>query len=180
MFVGRMATNDGSVRLVEPDVERDAPLGLQWLAGEAGRETLRLMGVTNATNHPPTLEQERQRIQDFIDKSDQLNWMIAKDERIIGSVWADLEPTEYLKAPSLHIMIGDPTARGQGAGSQAFRTVAKYLADERHESAIYTRHLLGNIGSAKLAATSGFHEDGAPYEDADGLHWQNRRCDPAE
>jgi RimJ/RimL family protein N-acetyltransferase len=101
--------------------------------------------------------------------------MIAKDERIVGSVWADLEPTEYLKAPSMHIMIGDPTARGQGAGGQAFRTVADYLVQECHESVIYIRHLLDNIGSAKLAEACGFREDGEPYEDADGLRWQNMK-----
>jgi hypothetical protein len=56
MFVGELATGDNSVRLVEPDVGRDVPLGLQWLAGVAGRETLRLMGVTEANNHSSTLE----------------------------------------------------------------------------------------------------------------------------
>jgi RimJ/RimL family protein N-acetyltransferase len=175
MFVGELATGDSSVRLVEPDVGRDASLGLQWLAGEAGRETLRLMGVTDANNHPSTLEQERQRIQDFIDKSDQLNWMIAKDEQVIGPIWVELRPIEYLNAPSMHIMIGEPSARGQGTGGQAFRAVANYLECERHESVIYTRHLLDNIGSAKLAAASGFQEDGALYEDANGLRWQNMK-----
>lgn len=173
MFLVEIATNNHAVKLIRPDVERDARLGVEWLAGESGCQTLRKMGVVGKDNQPTTLEQETARVHGFLENQNQLNWMISKNEQVVGAIWVDLEPTEYLGAPSIHIMIGDLAARGQGIGSQAFRAVINHLQGERNEPAIYTRHLSDNVAATRIAEKAGFRNDGKPYYDKDNLQWQN-------
>jgi hypothetical protein len=81
-----LVTSDPLLRLVEPDIERDAALGVKWLAGNNGRNTLRLMGVNDADNKPSSLEKEKARVNGFITKQDQLNWMMEYDGKIVGSI----------------------------------------------------------------------------------------------
>jgi RimJ/RimL family protein N-acetyltransferase len=160
------------VRLVEPDIERDAPISVQWLYGDHGRNTLQLMGVPDNDIQPTTLEQELQRVSDFITDANQLNWMIEYEDRVVGSVWVDLEPTEHTPSPAIHIMIGDPTARGNGVGSSAMSNVIEYLEEQGHKY-IYSRHITSNAGAKRLFEKLGFREFGPAYEDIDSLEWQN-------
>lgn len=174
MFVHEMGTPNPRVRLVKPDVARDAALGVEWLNGEEGRKTLRLMGVPDARNQASTFEKERERVQDFLDRTDQRNWMIELDDQIVGSVWIDLKPTPTMPAPSVHIMIGDPAARGQGAGSAAFRAALDWLrTNEALYPLVYSRHLAHNDPSGALLTKNNFIDLGEPYKDQDGLEWQN-------
>ncbi|HCZ28323.1 TPA: hypothetical protein DHU97_01110, partial [Candidatus Saccharibacteria bacterium] len=62
-----LQTDNPDVFLVEPNIERDAALGVQWLEGELGRATLTSMGVADQDNEPTTMEQERKRVKDFIE-----------------------------------------------------------------------------------------------------------------
>ncbi|HEX7368384.1 MAG TPA: GNAT family N-acetyltransferase [Candidatus Saccharimonadales bacterium] len=162
---------------MKPDVARDAPLGVRWLAGGNGRDTLRKMGVTDQDNKPTTLGQEQRRVRDFLENKNQVCWMIQAGGKIVGAVWVNLEPNEYLRAPSVHIMIGDPAARGKGIGVQVFRSVVTWLENDQKYSKIYTRHLVSNVASAKLAGKSGFVNSGETYRDSDGLLWQNMLLD---
>lgn len=172
MKTTELATNNPNIHLIEPDIERDAPLGVQWLEGEVGRRTLTLMGVTDENNKPTTIDQERERVKEFIEKNGQLNWMIAYQGGVVGSVWADLEPTKYLRSPSVHIMIGSPEMRGKGVGLAATSAVVEYLHKQGYEQ-IFSRYLLKNEASKSLLARIGFHETGVPYTDEDNLEWQN-------
>lgn len=168
-----LQTANKDITLVPPDVERDAPLGVQWLAGEAGRVTLKLMGNTDEQNKPSTLEEEKERVRDFIENTNQLNWMIQFKNSIVGSIWVDLVASEHLPAPSIHLMIGDPNARKHGIGTDACIAVIKYLKNTEEYRTIYSRHLVINIGSAKLLNILGFENNGSTYSDSDGLVWQN-------
>ena len=167
-----LETPDPHVRLVEPVVDRDAPLGVEWLQGDVGRSTLKLMGVVGGDNKPASLDEERERVQSFIDRDDQLNWMIQYDEQVVGSIWVDLGPSDYLKSPSVHIMIGDPEVRGKGVGTASTSSVISHLSQTGYKS-IYSRYQLINTGSAKLLHDVGFQPDGEPYTDSDGLEYQN-------
>ena len=162
--------------LVEPDIERDAQLGVEWLSGDLGRQTLRSMGVTDEHNQPTTLEQERERVRDFIEGTDQLNWMIEYDGRVVGSVWVDLTNAEYVPVPSIHIMIGDPSVRGKGVGFASTRAVVDHLRAQGNKT-IYSRHLAHNQPAAKLLGDLGFVPLDEAYSDADGLNWQNVRLE---
>lgn len=172
MKTTNLETNNPNIHLVGPDIERDAPLSVEWLKGDIGRNTLRLMGVADKDNLPSTLEQEKARVKDFIENDDQLNWMITYQNEVIGSVWVDLKPSEYLQSPSVHIMIGSSEARGKGVGLSSMAAVVDYLEKQGHEQ-IYSRYLTDNEGSKNLLAKLGFQEIGEPYTDEDNLEFQN-------
>jgi RimJ/RimL family protein N-acetyltransferase len=172
MFLHDLPTQAPSIRLVKPDVDRDADLGVQWLAGDPGRETLRLMGVPDQDNQASSLELESARVQDFLDGPDQYNWMIQFNGDVVGAVWADLKPTDYIGAPAVSIMIGDPAARGKGVGQPAIEAVVALLST-KGAATIFARHLVGNTASARVLAKSGFRPLGQAYSDNDHLQWQN-------
>jgi len=159
--------------LVRPNIEQDAPLAVEWLAGPSGRETLRLMGSTDEHNKPSTLEDERRRLRDFITSTSQITWMMRYEGRTVGVVWLRLDVTTHLSAPSIHLMIGDPGVRGRGIGAAAIRALIEQLKSDRRYEYLYSRYLTDNAGSAKLFKNAGFAEDGASYQDEDGLSFQN-------
>jgi RimJ/RimL family protein N-acetyltransferase len=174
MKAPELETTDSSIRLIAPDVQRDSELGVQWLNGELGRATMQLMGNSDdeiETILPTTTELEAERVKDFLVRTDQLNWMIEYNGSVVGSVWVDLKASGYLPSPSVHIMIGDPTVRGQGVGSAAIGAVIQHL-QERGFKVIYSRHLLSNKGSSRLLRQKGFIDLGEPYN-SDTLEFQN-------
>lgn len=172
MKAGILATSNPSVILVEPNIERDSALGVEWINGPMGRETLKLMGVTDKDNQPTTLQLEQERVQEFITGKNQLNWMISYKDKVIGAIWVVLQNSEYLKSPSIHIMLGNVNVRGQGIGTSAVESILKYLKLQGY-NLVYSRYLLINAGSKKLLNNFGFEKDGESYSDADGLEWQN-------
>ena len=169
-----LETDNPDVRLVEPVIERDARLGVEWLHGDIGRNTLQLMGVSDEHNKPSTLELEKERVAGFIERPDQLNWMIEYDSHIVGTIWVDLEPIHNVPAPAIHIMIGDSSVRGKGVGTSATTKVAEYLKEQGNKS-IYSRHLTKNNIAKSLLESQGFKTYGEPYSDKDGLEWQNAK-----
>ncbi len=172
MKAPKLRTEKENINLVEPNIERDAQKGVEWLSGELGKQTLQSMGVPEDGIQPTTLNEEIERVKDFIEKPDQLNWMIAVNGEVVGSVWADLTPTEHLQAPSVHIMIGEPSARGEGTGAASVKSVIHYLLSQGY-SEVYSRHLTSNKGASKLLSELGFVGDGSEYTDRDSLEWQN-------
>lgn len=174
MKAPRLQTNDARISLVEPNIDRDAKLGVQWLNGKAGRATLLSMGNTKETIDsilPTTLEQEADRVRDFIERKDQLNWMIECEGHVVGSTWVDLNSTKDLPGPSVHIMIGDQDMRGKGIGKTTVSAVLDYLEKQGH-TVIYSRYLTTNDGSERLLRSLGFTDLGAPYV-SDTLEFQN-------
>lgn len=167
-----LETNNPHIQLIEPDIERDAPISVGWLEGDLGRDTLRLMGVSTEKNKPSSLEQERERVEGFIANENQLNWMISYDGKIVGSVWADLRATDELPSPSVHIMIGDPDVRSKGIGTASIKAVIEYLRQADAQT-VYSRHLLENESSKHLLSCLGFGDLGEPYTNNDGLTFQN-------
>lgn len=101
-------TTNPAIHLIEPNIERDAPLGVTWLEGDIGRNTLKLMGVPDGNKKPSSLEQEKERVAGFISSPDQLNWMIRYEDKVVGAIWVDLIENENVPAPSIHLMVGDP------------------------------------------------------------------------
>lgn len=173
-----LVTTNPAVELIEPNVERDAVLGVAWLEGELGRSTLTLMGVADKDNKPTSLGAEQERVKGFIERPDQLNWMIQHEDKVVGTVWVDLVDSEELPAPSVHIMIGDPAMHGKGVGSASIQAVLKHLTQKGHQT-IYSRHLTKNNGAQKLLESLGFQPLGGTYADKDGLEWQNVRLETA-
>lgn len=173
MFIKQLSLTNSAVKLIKPDVVRDAPLGVYWMANPHGRYTLRMMGVPDEDNRASTLAEETLRMRGFLDGNDQYNWMIEMDARIIGTIWIDLKPTHGQHAPSLSIMLGDPAVRGGEVGYSASLAVIEYLQSIGHTH-VYSRHLTENRASEKLLQKLHFINDQEPYvDDEDGLNWQN-------
>lgn len=172
MIATELETSNPDVRLVAPDVERDASLSMHWLHGSLGHATLASMGVAEKDNKPTTLELERERVKRFIDRPDQLNWMIECGHMVVGSVWVDLEQVGTVPPPAMHIMIGDPNMRGKGIGPAALTAVIEYFEQQGYEQ-VYSRHLTKNVPIQRVLRSMGFRKLGQSYTDEDGLEWQN-------
>jgi RimJ/RimL family protein N-acetyltransferase len=161
------------IKLVKPDVERDAPVAVGWFEGERGIKTLRQLGNIVTDDFKPTLNNEKKQIQKFLGAKDQLNWMIKYGDKIVGSVWADLAEKNGCLPPSVHILIGDESVRGKGVGTMAEGAVLDYLISNG-ESPIYSRTLVSNERMMHIAIDKlGYKKDGEVYTDKDGLTWQN-------
>lgn len=161
------------LKLVKPDVKRDVPVSVNWLKGEMGKQTLRLMGNVIDDNYEPDTQQEINRYNDFLKKDEQLNWMIEHEGRVVGTVWVDLIEKNLVKAPSVHIMIGDVSARGRGVGTIAEGAIIDYLKQQGYHT-IYSRALISNKKMLHIAIDKlGYKNDGGFYTDKEGLTWQN-------
>lgn len=159
--------------MITPEVERDAPLGFEWRSGEAGRESRRLMGMPEPDIAPPVLDTEEARIEDFLDRSDLLAWMIEVDGEVVGTAEVHLKDSAYLPAPWVTVFIGETASRGSGVGTTVLRAVIAWLAQEKGEEMIFARYRLGNEASAQMLLKAGFEDDGNPYTDTRGIGWQN-------
>lgn len=171
MIGPNIETDTQLVRLIDPDVARDAQKGMEWLNSENGKETLVLMGVSEEDISETNLAAEEKRVKGFIEGEDQLNWAIEYDGQVVGAIWVDIKDTENLKSPSVHIMIGDASARGKGVGKSAALAVVEYLKAQGHKE-IYSRYMTANETSRHMLGQYGFKEDGEVYVD-DGVEFQN-------
>ena len=177
--VDEMHTDVPDLLLVQPNVERDAPVAVEWLCGDAGRTTMRLMGNNEDNVGPTTLDAERKRVQGFIDSADQLTWMLHLQSRTVGVIWVDLTSTRHVRAPGVHIMIGEVTARGRGVGRGALVAVVNHLRQIGQYKRVHSRHLESNLPATRLLQSVGFDDVGEPYKEDDGpdLFWQNMQMD---
>ena len=162
--------------LLPPNVNRDAAFALAWFRRPEGRQTLRSMGNAESDIQESTLEGERATMQEFIDLENngrQITRAIVVDAKTIGVVWVELFENHGVKAPSIHIMIGDPEYRGKGIGRAVMSSAIAYVRDTLGSKQLYSRHLAANIPVAKLNDALGFRRDDDVYEDDNGLRWQN-------
>lgn len=164
------------VELLVPDVERDANFAHSWFSRSEGVATLRSMGNAEADIEISTLEKQQEIMREFIDleeKGEQITRAITTGGITVGFVWVELVENHGIKAPSVHIMLGDPNYRGKGIGRVAMQSAIEYIRGALKLRIIYTRYLADNIPIAKLCASLGFKRDGEPYVGDDGLVWQN-------
>lgn len=168
------------IQLLTPDVERDAEFAHAWLTRPEGRATLLSMGNAEHEIKEMTLEDHRQIMQEFLDferEGKQVTRVIVADNKTIGVVWVGLYENHGVKAPSIHIMIGDPEYRGKGIGRIAMESMIDYARNSLKCKTMYTRHLANNVLVAKLNEALGFVKDGETYKDENGLEWQNIKCE---
>lgn len=171
-----ITTTNPNISLVTPQPERDAPFAVEWFTSKLGKETLLLMGNAENEISPSTLESERKIMEEFLtleQEGKQLTWMIRDRDITIGAVWIELVDLPEVKAPAVHIMIGDPAYRGRGVGRAVIGEMMAYLKTELGAEDVYSRHLASNQGAAKLLSQFGFAPDDETYVDVNGLIWQN-------
>jgi len=171
-----MQTNDSTIQLLPPDIDRDAPFALSWFQRPEGHATLLSMGNAEHEIEPSTLESETAILREFIDleqEEKQITRMIIVDQKTIGVVWIELFENHNVQSPSIHIMIGNPDYRGKGIGKSVMQAAINYVRDTLNLNTIYSRHLANNMQVATLNKSLGFEKDGVPYTDNNGLVWQS-------
>ncbi len=167
--MSELMTDNPDVKLTSPDIERDASFALGWFTQDAGRDTLLSMGNAPHKIQEPTLESEQATLREFIDLERdgiQKTWMIRCGDVTIGATWIDLVENHGVDSPSVHLMIGEPSFRGQGIGGAVMRTMLNYLSESGVRT-VYSRHLTSNKAVARLNQEIGFENDGEPYVDED-------------
>lgn len=161
--------------LTKPIPERDVVFAFAWFDSEYGRDTLLKMGNAPDEIAKPSFEDERSTLEDFLrleDEGKQKTWMLRYDKVTVGAAWIDLVENHGVKAPSIHLMIGNPSYRGKGFGKATMESMINYL-NENGNRIIYSRHLISNEAIIALSRSLGFAPDGQSYVDNNGLEWQN-------
>jgi GNAT superfamily N-acetyltransferase len=138
------------------------------------------MGNTDDQIFASTLEGELATLRQFIElekANKQITWMLRSDGKTIGAVWIELDATEHLQAPAVHIMIGDPEYRSKGIGKDVMRGVVEYIKNVLKSEYLYNRHLVSNDVIDKVTKSVGLTKYGHRYTDNNGLVWQNVRLE---
>lgn len=171
-----MSVNRDDICLLPINVERDAAFAHSWFTRPGGRDTLLSMGNAEHEIVESTLAGECATMRQFIDKEErreQITRAIVVGKITVGVVWIELHENHGVRAPSVHIMIGDVAYRGKGIGSRVMRAMIDYAFMDLHAQVVYSRHLADNTTVAMLNRRLGFIVDGAAYSDENGLLWQN-------
>lgn len=174
-----LPTSIAELVLTHPVPNRDVGFALSWFKGESGRHTLLKMGNTPDSINEPTYEDELATLEEFLvldNEGRQKTWMLRYGEVTIGAAWIELIKNHGIEAPSVHLMIGNPTFRGKGIGKATMSSMIRYLKEDGYDTA-YSRHLTSNEAVARLNRSLGFISDGHTYTDKDGLEWQNIKLD---
>lgn len=173
MITSDILTSDESIRLITPDILRDAERNVEWTADEEGRETQKAMGVPADQMQELTLQEAMVIVQTLVLSEKDILWMIEYDGEVVGMIEVHLEPNDYLAAPAITIMIGDPEARGHGVGFTAMQAAIAWLQYDEGEEIIFSRYPTDSRAACRLSQKLGFEEDDEPYTDQSGQQWQN-------
>ncbi|MEO5690880.1 MAG: GNAT family N-acetyltransferase [Candidatus Saccharimonadales bacterium] len=170
-----LKTHLPNVILVKPIPARDAKFAYEWFKSSYGKDTLLKMGNVEDEIREPSLKAELARLEDFLKlekEGKQITWVIRSENSTIGAAWINLYESNGVKAPSIHLMIGDHSYRGRGIGKATMAAMVNYL-QKTGEETVYSRHLVSNETVRALNRSFGFILDGQPYLDNDKLEWQN-------
>ncbi|MDB5187224.1 MAG: hypothetical protein JWM07_696 [Candidatus Saccharibacteria bacterium] len=171
-----LPTSLTDLALIKPNPLQHAPITLSWFMSNNGKETLLLMGNAEHEIETPTLENEIQILEEFVElevNNAQITWMIEFDKRVIGVAWIELTENHNVLPPSVHLMIGDKKYRGRGIGKTVMQSLIRYIKDYTDARVIYSRHLKSNVVVANMNHSLGFINDKAAYVDKNELEWQN-------
>ena len=175
MFVRQIDIPEKEIKLIAPNLSH-AKTSLKWVSGDAGRLLLEKMGNKLSDDWVANLAEEENRIKDFIENDDQINWAIEYKNKIVGAVWFDLRPG-HLIGP--HIMVGDRSVYGKGIASESLRAVIGWAFEIKSgKESIYnfksliTRCRADNLPIIHINEKIGFVPMGKSYTQ-DSFKWQN-------
>lgn len=164
------------IKLVEPSLEH-AESSLNWTADQS---VVQYMG---GNFDQPSVVKERARINEIRNNSDEYNWMIEMDGKIIGNVSINsIKETSSkmgVQAGNYTILIGDKKYWGKGIARHVTATVLAWAFSEAGFETMAARALNENIASIKMLKKVGFEFiERTPYEreiDGKSTEWQNFR-----
>jgi RimJ/RimL family protein N-acetyltransferase len=149
-----------------------AAIVAEWLQGEQGRETLRLLGNVLPADFTTNEVIEHKRIEEILADNNKIAWIIIFDDEPVGVAEVDLKATEEIQAPHFSYFIGDATSRGNGIGTAALFLLLDELKSRGYDR-LFGRTIQENMASKKVMQKAGFIKQGDEYTDKDGLIWQN-------
>ena len=100
-------------------------------------------------------------------------WAIQVDGKEIGAVGINLEDTDELESPAVHVAIEDANPRGSEIEIAVLKDMISYAYRNIPSEHLYSRYETSSLMGDKLLKQLGFEKDGDPYVDDDGLKWQN-------
>lgn len=175
MFVQEIEIPDESIRLISPSPEH-AEISLGWVGGIKGRRLLEKMGNNLPEDWVPSLVEEKNRINNFLTKEDEVNWTIEYHGRVVGAVWLSLSKGRLIGP---HIMIGDESVYGKGIATNAMHAVCDWALKSKQGTLqrfnfdqLTTRCRVDNQPIIRVNEKLGFEPVGETYEE-DGFTWQN-------
>lgn len=142
--------------LEKPDTSRDAPFFAAW----------------------PVVAGESVELAELIDREQQEEvtaWAIRIADKTIGAVWIELLETDYLDAPSVHYLVGDPEYGESGVRDAAIKDMLRYSYAQLPYAVMYARHMATDKATENALRKLGFEPDAKPYVDDAGQRWQNVR-----
>lgn len=163
---------DHVIRLVRPDMSH-APHSLEWLSdAEVGQHMgADFSGLSIAT--------EEERLRKIIESTDEYNWMIELDGKVVGNACINSIKEQSDKkghrAGSMAILIGDKKAWGKKIARSVNTAVLDWAFNEAYFESLLARIKEENVGSIKSFAALGFEHTGNETENEHGkiLHWQH-------
>lgn len=152
----------GHLKLVEPQIEH-AKIGIHWIKDA---ETVQFMG---ADFSDPSVKKEEERLQKILENTDEYNWMIELNQKIIGNISLNSiqeKSGEFsTKAASFTIIIGDKNYWEKGIGQAVGQKVIEWAFTMADFQVLAARAFEQNTGSIKLLTKLGFHKTGtSPYD----------------
>jgi RimJ/RimL family protein N-acetyltransferase len=158
--------------MLEPLTTEYAAIIAEWLQGEQGRETLRLLGNILPPDFTTDEAAERKRTEEILADANKIAWIILFDDEPVGVAEVNLKATKEIQAPHFAYFIGEKNSRANGIGTAALFIVLDELSARGYKQ-VFGRALQENIASKKVMLKAGFVSQGDEYTDKDGLIWQN-------
>lgn len=125
----------------------------------------------------PSQAKERERIQEIRNNSDEYNWMIQLDGKIIGnaSLNSIQETSSKLasKAANYTILIGNKNFWRKGIAQYVAAAMLEWAFFKADFQAIVARALKENIASLNLLKKLGFQYLGSELDEGGDMEWRN-------
>ena len=105
--------------------------------------------------------------------TDQPVWAVQVDGKQVGKVWLELEDTDFLAAPSLHVEFVDESYVGGDVESGVIKDTIRYAYGNLPYAELYSRHEVSDTQRGVVLRKLGFEPDDKPYKDDTEIEWQN-------
>ncbi len=173
-YIEVLPYKNGTLNLIEPNLSH-ADESLSWTTDNS---IIQYMG---APFEHPSKEKEMERIKEILCNTDEYNWMIELNGKIIGNVSINniQENTTKFnsKAGNYTILIGDKNYWGKGIAYHVGQAVLDWAFSKGNFDVISARAINENIASLAMLKKLGFiYLDNTPFEgqiNGKNTEWQN-------
>jgi RimJ/RimL family protein N-acetyltransferase len=142
----------GKLLRLRPPKPEDAPAMLTWFED---MEVTRFLGL----RHPPSLEMEKEWIEQNAKDPDSVVWVIEVDGRAVGTTGLRLIDWKN-GSGTTGTIIGDKSVWRKGLGTELMQLRTQYAFTQLPLRKLKSGYFEGNAASAKAQAAAGYQEVG--------------------